>query len=198
MHTKTHRAAQIVAVLLISLVATQAAYVALSMAGADINRAIIWTVETLASLGIIAFAAVPLVTTRRYIAAWSAIIGAAVLNVIQLAMGVAMFPPLIEAGEPLAPVFTAVLAGAFFILYAAKFLFGYAALAIGYAEVQAGSGLAKIIGVLATLTGIAAMIAATIAMAFGRDAADPYAGGLGTAAMLLLAVLLTRAVRENS
>ncbi|MBZ6379765.1 hypothetical protein B5C34_14815 [Pacificimonas flava] len=184
------RAAQLTAVLLVSLVATQIVYVALSASGADIDRRIIWGAETVFSLLIVAFAAGPLAHGSRFAAAWAAISGAGLLNVIQLAMGIAMFGPLFGGGQPLAPVAQTVAAAAFFILYAGKFLFGLAALLIGSAAAREGAGLTRIAGILAAISGAAALLFTTVAMAFGRSAIEAAPGASGTAAMFFLALIL--------
>ncbi|MCR2832871.1 thiamine biosynthesis protein ThiC [Parerythrobacter lacustris] len=184
-----HRSAQIVAVALISMVVTQIVYFALYSQGLDIDRPIIWTVEAVAFLAIAVFALVPLARGRDLTAAWAVIAVGGVLNAIQVGMGLAMFGPVSEAGEAMAPAFQSILAGAFFLYFAGKFLFGFAAIVIGLGAVRCGNGLGKAIGGLAVLAGGAAMLANTGAMARGMELMLP-AGATGTLATLLLALAI--------
>ncbi len=190
-------AAQITATLLIAVVVTQIVYFTLSSVGADINRMIIWTAEAAAFLGISAFALAAMAHSRRHAAMWAAIAVGGMLNVIQIGMGLTMFVPLSDAGETMAPAFSAVLAGAFFLYFAAKFLFGGAAIAVGLTLMRSAGGAGKAIGVLAGLTGLAAMAANLYAMATGMDAVFP-AGAAGTAATAFLALAIIATNRAGS
>ncbi len=196
MEINSKRASQLVVVWLLSVVVTQLIYIALSNAGMDINRMVIWTTEALAFLGITVFALVALAKGERFGAAWAAIAMGGAFNVIQVGMGLAMFPPLKDAGEAMAPAFQAVLAGAFFLYFAGKFLFGFAGVVIGLDLVKSGGGLAKAAGVLAALTGVAALLVNTYAMAVGMDVVM-LAGGIGTAATLFLALAIIAANRRD-
>lgn len=191
-----HRSAQIVAVALISMVATQIVYFALYSQGLDIERPIIWTVEAVAFLAIAVFALVPLARGSDMTAAWAAIAVGGVLNAIQVGMGLAMFGPVSEAGEAMAPAFQSILAGAFFLYFAGKFLFGFAAILIGMGAVRCGNALGKAIGWLAVLTGGGAMLANTGAMARGMELMLP-AGATGTLATLLLALAIIVTARRE-
>lgn len=184
-----HRSAQIVAVALISMVVTQIVYFALYSQGLDIERSIIWTVEAVAFLAMAVFASVQLARGRDLTAAWAAIAVGGVLNAIQVGMGLTMFGPVSDAGEAMAPAYEAIVAGAFFLYFAGKFLFGFAAVLIGLGAVRCGNGLGKAIGWLAVLAGGAAVLANTGAMAQGMDLLLP-AGATGTLATLLLALAI--------
>ena len=200
MEFTARRSGQIVAALLFAVVAPQLIYFALSSAGLDINRTIIWTAEAAAFLGISVFALIPMAHQPRFGVAWAAVAVGGVLNVIQVGMGLAMFPPLTEAGEVMAPAFSAILAGAFFLYFAGKFLFAAAAIAIGTALFGGGGGYGggggKIVGAPAVLTGLAALAVNLYAMGVGMDAVFP-AGATGTAATFFLAVALIAANRKH-
>ena len=196
MEFTARRSAQLAAVALISLVVTQIVYISLSESGLDIDRPVIWTVEAIAYLAVTVFALVPALRGAAQPASWVAIAAGGLLNVIQVGMGIAMFPPLMEAGEALAPAFAAVLAGAFFLYFAGKVLFGFAALALGLAQARSGQGAARWVGGLAALAGLAAMVLNVAAILVGREATFA-AGASGTLATLLLALQLTRALETR-
>ncbi len=175
-------------VALLSIVATQIIYFALSHAGADINRTILWGLEAVL-FGLIAVVALSLVGRAAVPLAMSAIALGGVLNIVQLGMGLAMFGPLSEGGDALAPAFKAVLGGAFFLYFAGKAMFGFAAAALAFAAYGAGGPMHKGLAVLAGLAGLAALAVNAVAMATGMDLAIP-AGATGTVATVLLALLL--------
>lgn len=183
------RSTQIVIVALFSVVITQIIYVGLSSAGADINRSVIWTTEAVAFLAISLFALIPLAQESRYRAAWAAVVLGGVFNVIQVGMGLAMFGPLTEAGEAMAPAFQSILAGAFFGYFAGKFLFGFAAILTGAGLLRSQAVTAKGIGGLALLAGLAAMVTNGVAMAVGMDMVQP-AGAAGTLSTAFLGLSL--------
>ena len=177
---------------MIVVVLTQAIYMINSSAELGIDPVIIWTVEAVTFLGMTIFALITLASSSRVPLAWAAIAMGGLLNVVQVGMGMAMFGPLKDAGEAMAPAFSAVLAGAFFFYFAGKFLFGIAGVALGWALFKHGIPIGKIIGGLSVLTGLAAVGLNLAAMAVGMDLALP-AGATGTIATLMLAlcVLLT-------
>ena len=142
----TRRSTQIIIVALFSVVITQLIYVALSSTGADINRMVIWTTEAVAFLAMSLFGLNLLVQSNRNSAAWIALALAGIFNVIQVGMGLAMFSPLTDAGEAMAPAFQSVLAGAFFFYFVGKFLFGFAAILTGASLLRSGAGIAKGVG----------------------------------------------------
>ena len=123
---------------------------------------------------------------------WGAIAMGGLLNVVQVGMGLAMFPPLKDAGEALAPAFNAVLAGAFFLYFAGKFLFAAAAIALGFLLFKRTATGGRIAGILAIITGFAALLVAIYAMGAGMTAVF-IGGATGTAATLFLAVALIAA-----
>ncbi len=183
----------VVPILLLSLVVTQVLYVVLSGNGLEINRTLIWTTEAVAFLGITVLALVAMVQNGRLALAWSAMAVSGVLNVVQVGMGLAMFGPLSDAGEAMAPAYQATVAGAFFLYFAGKLLFGLAAIIVG-ATLLRGSGVARVTGGLAVLAGLTAMAANLGGMASGMAMIYP-AGATGTVATFLLAITLAMALR---
>lgn len=192
----TRRSTQILIVALFSVVITQLIYVALSSAGADINRTVIWTAEAVAFLAMSLFGLFLLVQSKSNGAVWIAIALAGIFNVIQVGMGLAMFGPLTDAGEGMAPAFQSVLAGAFFFYFVGKFLFGFAAILTGAILLRSGAGAAKGVGGLAVLTGLSAMATNLVAMAVGMDMVQS-AGAAGTAAALFLGIALMFVARAE-
>jgi len=178
---------------MIVLVVTQLSYVVLSNSGFEMHRRVIWTTEAVAFLGITVLALVALAQNSKLAPAWAAMAVSGVLNVVQVGMGLAMFGPLKDAGEAMAPAYEAVVAGAFFLYFAGKWLFGLAAILVGAAMLR-GTGLAKAAGVLAILSGLAAMAVNLLGMASGMAWIFP-AGATGTAATLLLAIALAMTLR---
>ncbi len=196
MELTARRSAQVVAILLIATVVTQILYVVLADAGIDFSRKAVWTTEAVTFIGISIFALIGLVRSRVHAAVWAAVAVSGILNVIQVGMGLAMFLPLKEAGEALAPAYQAVVGGAFFLYFAGKFLFGFAAVMLGLDAVKDASTIAKVIGGLGVMAGLAALGTNLAAMA-GYDLMF-QAGGAGTAATLLLALLIGRGVSERA
>lgn len=197
MENLARRAAQIIAIMLISLVVTQVIYVVMSDAGMDINRPVIWTVEAIASLGLAVAGLVCLARGSDHPAAWAAIAAGGLLNTIQVGMGIAMFPPLMDAGEALKPAFDAVLAGAFFLYFAGKALFGVAAFILGHALWAHAGKAAKLAGAFAVLAGAAAIVTNVFAMGAGMDEVF-RAGAAGTAASLALALAIIARLRGDA
>ncbi len=193
------RTVRAVSYLLLLLAATQATYTALYIAKADVPRQLLWGLEGFLFTLLIAFSGAAMVQAKSYQVGWSAITFSAVLNVMQVSIGLTMFGPFREAAgqlEALGPVAGAVVGLSFMIYYAAKFLLGFAALVFGIAKMTRG---AKALGGLTTVVGVAAMLANVILIVFGRDIFLPsaVAGGLGVFATLLLSLCLVSAVRED-
>lgn len=187
MQYSASRASLIAAFFLIITVVTQLIYIGLSSAEIQPPANIIWTVEAVAFLAIAVFALVPMARGSAHSAAWAAVALGGAFNVIQVGMGLAMFGPLKDAGDALAPAFEAVLAGAFFLYFAGKFLFGFAGLLLGLHLLRIGGGAAKAVGGLAALTGVGAIATNLMGMSAGMDVVM-LAGGVGTAATLFLAI----------
>lgn len=184
-----------VPIMLVSLVVTQILYVMLSGAGYDINRTLLWSTEAIIFLALSVLALAALAQGGSLVMAWAAMAVSGVLNVAQVGMGLAMFGPLSDAGEAMAPAYQATVAGAFFLYFAGKLLFGFAAIIVG-AKLLGGSGASRAIGALAILAGLAAITVNLGGMATGMALVFP-AGATGTAATLLLAVTLAMALRGS-
>lgn len=193
------RTVQITSYLLLALAATQACYTILHLAELSVPRQLLWGVEGFLFTILTAFAGAAMVQAKSYHVGWSAIVFSAVLNVVQVSIGLTLFGPFREAAsqlEALGPLAGGVVALSFMIYYAAKLLLGFAALIFGVAK-MAGGGNA--LGGLTALLGVVAMFANAILIVFGRDAFLPsgVAGGSGVFATLLLALCLTSVVREG-
>lgn len=184
-----------VPIMLVSLVVTQILYVMLSGAGYDINRTLLWSTEAIIFLALSVLALAALAQGGSLVMAWAAMAVSGVLNVAQVGMGLAMFGPLSDAGEAMAPAYQATVAGAFFLYFAGKLLFGFAAIIVGV-KLLGGSGASRAIGALAILAGLAAITVNLGGMATGMALVFP-AGATGTAATLLLAVTLAMALRGS-
>ena len=193
------RAVQITSYLLLSLAVTQALYTALYIAELGVPRQLVWGLEGVLFTMLMAFAGAALVQAKNYQLGWSAIAFSAVLNLVQVSVGLTMFGPFREAAgqlEALGPAAGAVVAFSFMIYYAAKLLLGLAALIFGMAKMNAGS---KALGGFTALVGVVAMFANTILIVFGRNGflPSPVAGASGVLATLLLAFCLMSLVRED-
>ncbi|BBM00079.1 thiamine biosynthesis protein ThiC [Microbulbifer sp. GL-2] len=190
---------QITSYLLLVLALTQTVYTALYIAEINAPRQILWGLEGLLFTILSAFAGAAMVQASNYQVGWSAIAFSAVLNVVQVSIGLTMFGPFREAASQLDALGTAagaVVALSFMIYYAAKLLLGFAALIFGIAKMHSNS---KALGGVTALVGVVAIFANAILIAFGRDAFLPsaIAGGSGVIATLLLALCLMNFVREN-
>ncbi|HAN26344.1 MAG TPA: thiamine biosynthesis protein ThiC [Haliea salexigens] len=193
------RTVQITSGLLLALVATQVLYTLLHVAEVSVPRQLLWGMECLLFTLLAAFAGAAMVQAKHYHVGWSAIVFSALLNVVQVSIGLTLFGPFREAAgqlEALGPLAGAIVALSFVIYYAAKLLLGFAALVFGIAKMTGG---AKALGGLTALVGVVAMIANAILIVFGREAFLPSAaaGGSGVLATLLLAFCLMRVEREG-
>jgi hypothetical protein len=192
------RTVQITSYLLLTLAVTQAIYTVLYIVEVNVPRQL-WGLEGVLFSILAAFAGAAMVQAKNNQLAWSAITFSAVLNIVQVSIGLTMFGPLREAAsqlEALEPVAGAVVAVSFMIYYAAKLLLGFAALIFGISKMTEG---AKGLGGLTALVGVVAILANGTLIVFGRDAflPSPVAGGSGVLATLLLALCLTSVVRED-
>ena len=186
------RTAQLVGWMLIIAAVTQAVYTALYISEVDVPRQLLWGSEAFLFVIMAAFAGSALAQANRLHLGWSAILAAAVLNVVQVGVGLTMFGPFFEAAgqnEALAPAAQSVVAFSFMVYNAAKVLLALALIVFGAARMADG---AKALGGISVLIGIVAMAANTASMAFGRDVTGelPLAGGTGVLATVLLAVCL--------
>ena len=185
---------QCTAYLLIAIAVTQAAYTALYVAigAANVPRQFLWGMEALLFTVLAAFAGAALVQAKKHHVAWSAIAFSAVLNVVQVCVGLTMFGPfreVVSQMETLSPLAVSVVAFSFMVYYAAKLLLGFAALIVGMAKMADGS---KSFGGATAVFGAIAMGANAVLIGFGRDGflPSPVAGGSGVIATLLLGFCL--------
>lgn len=169
------------------------------MSKANVPRQLLWGIEGILFTALIAFAGAALVQAKNYYVGWSAIAFSAVLNIIQVSIGLTMFGAFREAAgqlDALKPMAGAVVGLSFMIYNAAKLLLGFAALIFGMAKMDEG---AKLLGGLTALVGIVAMLSNMIMITLGRDAFLPsaVAGGSGVFATLLLSLCLLKLTRED-
>lgn len=188
MFETTQSQLRLVAFALLATVASQIFYITVVQGsdGGGALRPYVWTLEavafSLATIGALA----ALAHSRGLAIVLGAIALGSVTNVIQVGMGLAEFGPAREAsGE----VFNTVLAGAFFLYFHAKAMYGLAALLLGLAALKSGGGLKKGLGGLAALAGLAALVLGIYSMGVGMGIMFA-AGAAGTAATALLALLL--------
>lgn len=182
------RPLMIVPMLLLSVVVTQIIYIVKATYQLDIPGTAIWSVEAVVFLGMTLLGLLAMVQNGQTTLGWAAIAIAGLLNVLQVGIGLAMFGPLADAGEAMAPVYDAVAAGAFFLYFTGKLLFGLSAIVFGLSLVRS-AGTAKIVGGLAIVTGAAAMLVNLCGMTIGMTWLY-QAGATGTVATLVLAMAL--------
>ena len=193
------RNVQIVTYLLLALVVTQIVFTILFNAGLSGPGAYIWGAEAVLFPILAAFAGAALVQARRYHLGWSAIAFSAVLNVVQVSIGLKMFGPfggVAQGLEAAAPLIGAVVAFSFMVYNAAKILLGLAAVVFGMAKMNAGY---KTLGGLTALAGGVAIVANSILIIFGREGflPSPVAGASGVVATVLLAICLISLVHDE-
>ncbi len=186
------QAARGTGLLLLLAAVTQAIYTALYTTGADVPRQLLWGTEAILFVFMAAVAGSALVQTRGQHLAWSAITAAAVLNVVQVGVGLTMFGPFFEAAadvDGLTPTARAVVAFSFMVYNAAKMLLALAL--VGFALERLRSG-AVVIRWAGAVTGLVAMLSNAASMTAGRDVFGelPLAGGSGVVATVLLAFFL--------
>ena len=178
------------AALLLITVASQVFYITV-VSGSDneMLRPITWFTELFAFSASVVFAHA--LSARRPLQAvvWSIIALAGLLNVIQVAMGLSMFAPAMDAQEALPQLFAAILAGAFFFYFLAKLLLAAAAIMLGIGALNAPGAIEKGAGALAALGGIAGVVFSFLAMT-DSESWTFAAGAAGTAATALLALVL--------
>jgi hypothetical protein len=180
------------AILLLLAAISQPIYTALYLGAPDVDRRFLWGLEGLIFVLLATFAGSALVTAKHYVVGFSAIAFSAVLNVVQVGVGLTQFGPFREAAEAnpeLGGVAFSVVAFSFFGYNAAKVLLGLAAIVFGVAKMKAGG---KLLGGLTALVGLVAFVANTLVMMFGLNGflPSPIAGGSGVLATLLLAICL--------
>ncbi|MEM9739947.1 MAG: thiamine biosynthesis protein ThiC [Pseudomonadota bacterium] len=186
------RTVKSVAGLLLLTAISQPIYTALYLGAPDIDRQFLWGLEGLIFVLLAAFSGSALVAAKHYTLGFSAIAFSAVINVVQVGVGLTQFTPFREAAEAnaeLGGVAFSVVAFSFFGYNAAKILLGLAAVVFGLAKLSEGS---KILGIATILVGVVAFVANTLVMMFGLQGfvPSPVAGSSGVLATLLLAICL--------
>ena len=189
----------ITASLLLVLAITQAIFTALYSAEISFSRQFAWGLEALVFTVLVAFAGAAMVQAKNSQLGWSAIAFSAVLNIVQVSIGLTLFSSfgkVAGAVEGAQPLIGGVVALSFMIYYAAKVLLGLAAVIFGMTSIAKGG---KAIGGLTALAGVVAMFANGILITFGRDGFLPsgVAGASGMIATLLLAVCLISIYRKE-
>lgn len=195
-HQNTVRA---IALLLLLACITQGVYTALYVAKLEVPRQLLWGTEGLLFPLLAALAGAAMVRSERLTLAFAAIAFAALLNFLQVSVGLTLFLPFADAAKAdpaLAPAAGAIVAFAFVIYNAAKLLLGFAAVQVGRSRMAAGS---KALGGATVLAGGLAMLANGAAIAAGGKVFGelPLAGGSGVLATALLAACLLGAARED-
>jgi len=187
------------AILLLLAAISQPVYTALYLHAPDVDRQFLWGLEALIFVLMIAFAGSALVMAKRYTLGFAAIAFSAVLNVVQVGIGLTQFGPFREAAQAnpdIGAAASGVVALSFFLYNAAKILLGLAAIVFGMAKMGEGG---KILGGLTVLAGVVALVANTLVMMFGLKGfvPSPLAGGSGVAATLLLALCLLSLKKDD-
>ncbi len=194
------RTVKIASYLLLVLTVTQAIYTALYLSKVSVPRQFLWGLEGVLFTFLIAFAGAAMVQAKNYQVGWSAIAFSAVLNIVQVSIGLTMFRPFYEVAgqlEELKPIAGAVAALSFMIYYTAKLLLGFAALIFGVAKMSEGT---KALGGLTALVGVITMLANAILIILGREGflSSYVAGASGVLATLLLAICLMSLTGKDS
>ncbi|MBB1443027.1 thiamine biosynthesis protein ThiC [Pseudoalteromonas sp. SG43-3] len=192
------RTTLITASLLLVLALTQAVFTALYSAEISFSRQYAWGLEAVVFTLLVAFAGSAMVQAQNAQLGWSAITFSAILNIVQVSIGLTLFSTfgkVAGAVEGAQPLISGVVSLSFMIYYAAKLLLGLAALVFGLSYLAKGG---KAIGGLTALAGAVAMLANGILITFGRDGFLPsaVAGASGMIATLLLAICLISLYRK--
>lgn len=196
MEFSRNQTVKILAILLLLSAISQPIYTALALLAPEANRLILWGIEGVLFTILAAFAGSALVMSKRYSLGFSAIAFSAVLNVVQVGVGLTQFAPFREtavANPELGALTGSVIAFSFFGYNAAKILLGLAAMVFGMAIMKtSGNGLGKALGGITLLVGIGALIANIMVLMFGISGffPRPIAGFSGVAATLLLAICM--------
>lgn len=186
------RTIKIVAILLLFAAISQPIYTALYLGAPDFDRKFLWGLEGLIFVLLAAFAGSALVMAKRYTLGFSAIAFSAVLNVMQVGVGLTQFGPFGAAAKldpALGGVASSVVAFSFFGYNAAKILLSLAAIVFGMGKLGEGS---KVLGGVTAAVGVVAFIANTLVLMFGSKGIvpGPVAGSSGVLATFLLALCL--------
>lgn len=196
----THnRTVKVLAIMLLLIAISQPIYTLLYTYAPEVDRKLLWGLEGILFVLMAAFAGSALVTAKRYTLGFSAIAFGAVLNVVQVGVGLTQFGPFREAAKTnpeLSGAAFSIVAFSFFCYNAAKLLLGLAAVDFGMAKMKDGN---KALGGLTLLVGVVAVIANGLVMMLGLRGfvPTPIAGTSGVLAALLLAVCLYTLGRKD-
>lgn len=214
MDMSTRRIGQWVFAALIATIVTQIVYMALlggptaadpaiGVTQADRMRyfderwgeiAAVWLTELVAFIILFMAASAALAQRAPAPFGWSALALSAIANIIQIAIGLAMFRPATAAGAELEALSTLVVEAAFFFYFLAKLLIGVGGIAFGTMLFNRATGAARGIGGAAVAVGLAAAIVNLLALPQRLDWVFA-AGAIGTVAALttgLAALSLSR------
>ena len=193
------RTVVIIALLLLLAAISQPIYTALYVSAPEFDRQFLWGIEGFIFVLLAAFTGSALVLAKRYTLGFSAIAFSAVLNIVQVGVGLTQFGPFGAAGEAnpeLAGVAFSVVAFSFFGYNAAKILLGLAAIDFGAAKSKEGArglgGLTVLAGLVAFVSNAAVMMFTLVGTTIGR-----VAGASGVVATLLLALCLLSLKSED-
>ena len=193
------RNVKLTAILLLIAAVTQAVYTGLHVSEADVPRAALWGTEAALFVMTALFAGTAMVQAKALHIGFVAIGFAAILNIIQVGVGLTQFGPFFEAAgavEGMEPAASSVVAYSFMVYNAAKAMLAFAAIIFGMAKLAEG---AKALGGLTAVVGGIAFVTNILSMAMGRDWSGelPLAGGSGVLATVLLAVCLFGQAKED-
>lgn len=190
---------KIVAVMLLLAAISQPIYTALYINAPEFDRKFLWGLEGLLFVLLAAFAGSALVMAKRYTLGFSAIAFSAVLNIVQVGVGLTQFGPFGEAAAAnaeLGNLASSVVAFSFFGYNGAKILLALAAIVFGMAKLGEGR---KALGGATMVVGIVALFANAIVLMFGTESfvPRPVAGGSGVVATFLLSLCLFSMSKKN-
>lgn len=187
--------ATIVGALLLIAAITQAIYTGMYIAGMTPPRQLLWGGEGVLFTLLAAFAGAAMVQARQVHLGWAAIAASAVLNVVQVGVGLTLFGPfreVAEASPEMAPLAGGIVAYSFMVYNAAKVLLALALIAFGLTRGKALGGISALVGVIALVSN-----ALSLALGRGFSGELPIAGGSGVLATILLAGLLFTLTDED-
>lgn len=190
---------KIVAVMLLLAAISQPIYTALYINAPEFDRSFLWGLEGLLFVLLAAFAGSALVMAKRYTLGFSAIAFSAVLNVVQVGVGLTQFGPFGAAAKinaELGDVASSVVAFSFFGYNAAKILLALAAIVFGMAKFGEGR---KALGGATAVVGLVALFSNAIVLMFGAEGfvPRPLAGSSGVLATFLLSLCLFSLSKEG-
>ena len=184
------RLVQGLAATLLLTVASQIFYIiVVSGSSNEALRPLTWFTELLAFSASAIFALALAARRPAQAPIWATLAVAGLINIIQVAIGLSMFGPAMEAADSAPALFATILAGAFFFYFVAKLLLGAAGVLLGLGAVRNGGALSKGIGAISILAGLGSAWLSLLAMV-DTESWRFAAGAAGTAATALVGLLL--------